>query len=819
MNFASVPLRHWFCLACFCLFANAAIAQAPEYFEVRDIEVIGNTRTDAAAIRLLSGISLGDSIRLNGDLFAKAIKLLWDQQLFEDIKIVNAKQVPGAVWLEIQVVEGPRLVGIQFFGIKKGPIDDLQNLLVDYRMTANSPLHKKAVRNVISSYYRENERPLATIEIIEKQTEQQQTDYEYHITIEPGPRCRASDLRIESDCDVSQAGMRKAMANTAPWRLLDPLRKSRYSDENFAEDQKALLEFIQNEGYTDATISSCRADHIKKGEFKLNVTIDCGQRYHLRNVSWVGNKLHTTVQLSEILGMKSGDVYDRDLLNRRLFYDNGRDLSGFYMDQGYVFFQCEVNELRVENDSVDIEIRVFEGVKARIGKVTIEGNVRTNDHVILREIETRPGDLFSRRSIIYSQQRLGQLGLFNPETIDIKPYPNKEDGTVDLVYKVEEVINDKLNLSGSWSPYNKTIVGGVGLDFKNFSLRNIFSREGWKGLPAGDGQRLNLSYQTTGNDYFSFAFGFTEPWLGGRKPNALSLSAYYSYRADGDSGSLNLYGGALGFSHRPKWLGRATMAHELSYQKYKMDSFDVFDLSTGTAENISYQLGFYRNTTKTLIYPREGFIFKSTFKTTSPESKWDGVSDYSDWTDQELYRRLEYFKIKSSVSIYRPLDKGKKLVLHGHMGFGYLGAYSQSKGVVPFERFFLGGAGFTLNSLEAREFIGLRGYEDGSVSAADGDPLIAKYTLELRYPIVLKPSLSMYLLGFAEAGNTWGALDEFDPFNVKKSAGFGARLYLPYIGQLGFDWGWGFDALENDASHVPGSGRPTITIGFNIGQL
>ncbi|MFT6983858.1 MAG: outer membrane protein insertion porin family [Crocinitomicaceae bacterium] len=515
------------------------------------------------------------------------------------------------------------------------------------------------------------------------------------------------------------------------------------------------------------------------------------------------------------------------------------------MDRGYLFFQVIPVETNVQAHHINYQMRIIEGKEARVKRVIIKGNTKTNDYVIRREIRTKPGDLFNRNDIIRTQRELAQLGYFNEQAFQVNPIPNPQDGTVDIEYVVEEKSSDQIELSGGYGGTGLDgkgrIIGTLGLTFNNFSTKNIFKKGAWTPLPGGDGQRVSLRVQTNGKFYRGYNFSFTEPWLGGKKPNSLTFGANWTLLGNGFAptnesfSGLRLAGVNIGLGRRKKFPDDWFQAYyELSLQQYFVKNDTRFGLFTdGTANDLAFRYVLQRNSVSSPIYPQGGSNIKFTAKATLPYSMWDGVDDYSTLSNEERFKTLEYYKFKLTGEWYFPLTPDKKLVLMPRIGFGFQGAYNYDKGLTPFERFHLGGSGLTgVNQIGGQEIIALRGYEDGSggLNSDGGDPLIAKYTLELRYPISLNPSATFYVLGFAEAGNTYPTLRDFNPLNVKRAAGVGIRVFLPMFGMLGLDYGWGFDTLDSWAGGFQGPSdidvvnkgyytKLNFTIGMNLGEL
>jgi outer membrane protein insertion porin family len=603
------------------------------------------------------------------------------------------------------------------------------------------------------------------------------------------------------------------------WKIFT---SSKYLEEKYQEDKNKIALKYADKGYRDAQIVSDTIYKVNDNRINIHIKISEGHQYFFRNITWLGNTKHTSQELNTILGIKKGDVYDQSVLDQRLLMSqNGRDVSSLYMDDGYLFFSVTPVEINVENDSIDLEMRIYEGKQARINKVTVTGNVKTNDRVIMREIRTKPGQLFSRSDIIRTQRELAQLGYFDQEKLGVNPVPNPADGTVDIDYTVEEKPSDQLELSGGYGA--NQLVGTLGLSFNNFSARNFFKKGAWRPLPSGDGQKLSLRAQTNGKYYQSYNASFTEPWLGGKKPNSFSVTVFYSIQTNGTSSSsenhqeIDISGISVGLGKRLKKPDDYfTIYHEISYQYYTLRNYgSTFLFSNGVANNLSFQETISRNSIDAPIYPRTGSQVSLTLQLTPPYSLLNNLN-YKTATDAQKYKFIEYHKWKFSSSWFTKL--AGNLVLNTKIQYGFLGLYNRNLGASPFERYYLGGDGLSGYALDGREIIALRGYENNSVTprnsnnAQIGGTIFDKYTFELRYPISLNPSATIYFLSFAEAGNSWLKFKEFNPFSVKRSVGAGIRIFLPVFGILGLDYGYGFDKITND---------PTANGGhfhFSIGQ-
>ncbi len=579
---------------------------------------------------------------------------------------------------------------------------------------------------------------------------------------------------------------------------------------------------------------------VKDSRLRLDITVEEGNMFHWRNVSITGNTKHTTEELLGILNISKGDVYNKKRLDSRLYMNpSGQDISSLYMDDGYLGFYPDPVELLVEGDSIDLDLRIREGRQFRIRSILIKGNTKTNEHVVRREIRTKPGQLFNRSDVMRTQRELSTLGYFNPESLGVNPIQDPRTGTVDLEYTVEEKPSDRLELSGGWGAGR--VVMSLGVSFTNFSLRNTFKKGAWTPLPAGDGQTLNLRAQTNGRYYQSYSMSFVEPWLGGRKPNSLSFSAYYSVQSNGERNFVNtsegrvrnpnlqrldIIGATLGIGKRLTWPDDYFILRQnLSYQNYDLRNFSsgsvVFDFVNGNSNVLAYQFQVSRNSVDQPFFARTGSDITFSVKATPPFSLWMGNGrDYASLPAEQRYQWAEFHKWKFTTQWFNKLTNSKSghnLVLMARAGFGFLGRYNDAVGNSPFERFYLGGAALTGFQLDGREVVGLRGYDDFSLSPNTGNFAVAKYTTELRFPVSLNPSATIYTLAFAQAGNTWSSFNEFNPFKLYRSAGVGLRLFLPMFGPMGLDYGWRLD----DVPDQPNMARSQFhfTIGIDLGEL
>lgn len=817
---------------------------APKEYEIGGVIVAGAPHLDPNVITLLSGLNQGDKVTVPGDKFSTAIANLWKQGLFEDVKIVATKVQGKYIFLRIDVVERPRLSKFALKGMTKSEADDVREKirLIKGKVVTDVLVAETQVK--VREFFVNKSYLDAKVTITQVKDEKLENAVILTIDVNKGNKIRIKNININGNNSISTWKLRRTFKETKRRRWYNPFNQGKYDEENYEKDKKAMIAKYNEKGYRDMKIASDSMYRVGKKRVSININLSEGNKYYFRNISWVGNSKYSTKVLTDVLGIKKGDVFDQTQLDAKLFMNaNGNDVSSLYMDEGYLFFNVTPVETMVTSDSIDLEMRVYEGRQATIDKVTVVGNTKTNDRVILREIRTKPGQLFRRSDVIRTQRELSQLGYFDPEKMNVVPTPNQATGTVDIEYTVEEKPSDQIELSGGYG--GGRIVGTLGVSFNNFSGRNFFKKDAWRPLPSGDGQRLSVRAQSNGLYFQSYNISFTEPWLGGKKPNSLSVTGYYSVQTNGqkkrvtdedgnkianpERASLDIVGISVGLGKRLKWPDDYfTLYQEISYQYYVLNNYSsIFSFSNGYSNNIYYKASVQRNSLQgNPIFPSGGSQIAITGQWTPPYSLFDG-KDYTDpaMTDQVRYKFVEYQKYKVTTSFFTPLTnkrgadgkEARNLVLRTSAGFGFLTSYNSKVGQSPFERFFLGGSGLTGYALDGREIIALRGYDDQSLSSNTGSSYIVKYSAELRFPITLNPQATIFVLGFTEGGNSWTKARDFNPFQVYRSAGLGLRVYLPMFGLLGFDYGWRLDNVPNNLGMQKGQFH--FTIGASIGEL
>ncbi len=836
----------------------------PQEYVIAGIEVQGIRYLDTQVLLQISGLSVGDKIYVPGDAITNSVKKLWNHGLFSDVKILADKISGDKIWLRVVLQERPRLAEVNYSGVTKSEKDDITKkvlLLKGSQVTDNQVnTAQKAIKNIFLDKGFLN----TEVKIIQRDDTTQNNSVILDINVDKKSKVKIAEIVYHGNNNLKASTLDRSMKKTKAKKITNFFHSKKFLGEKYTEDKVNLIKKYNEKGYRDATIVRDSVTKLEDGLVKLDIWVEEGDKYYFRSIKWVGNTVYPSEYLNAVLGIKKGDVFDQKRLDKRT-KDDEDAVSNEYLDHGYLFFNLNPVETNIESDSIDLEMRIYEGRQATIDKILISGNTKTNEHVARREIRTLPGDLFSKSDIIRTVRELSQLGHFDPESINPDVRPKPENGTVDVEYKLVEKANDQIELSGGWGA--RMFVGTVGLKFSNFSVRNIFNKEAWRPLPTGDGQTLSLRAQTSGKFYKSYSLTFTEPWFGGKKPNSFTFSfsfqnvnysannyynsynnAYSGYGGYGGYGySPYGYGGygyspysygygsgygynstssyqasendqvqktttaAIGYGYRLKWPDDFfTLYHEVSYQHYKLQNMAsyYYFLNDGTANgdggfnNFSFKTVFGRNSMDNPLYTRSGSSFSLGLQFTPPYSLLNGV-DYSDpgLTNEERYKWIEYHKWTFKGDWFSPLTKNRNLVLHTKFEYGFLGYYDKNR-KSPFEGFRVGGSGMSGYNLYGSEIISLRGYKDYSLSNYYGSNLYNKLSMELRYPVILKPSSTIYVLSFLEAGNAWNEYKYYNPFKLHRSAGVGVRIFLPMFGLMGIDWGYGFDKVagQSDAA-------------------
>jgi outer membrane protein insertion porin family len=866
-------------------------ARVPKEFIIAGVSVTGIHHLDTAIVLSISGLQPGDKVMIpGGDVFAKSIQNLWRQKLFSNVQIYLTKVQDDRVWIELSVAERPRLGNFKFIGIKKSEAEELQGKIGLAKQTIITENMRRNIKEVITKFYADKGFQNVTVRVVEKDDPAFVNSKYVTIYVNKGDKVHIDEVRIFGNDNVDELKLKKQMKGTkemskltlypthvpSPYgttkkmsfhdymkdwgflsfsktkQLLDPyfrfklFSSAKYSPKKYEEDKEKIIQYYNSLGYRDAQIVAdtiISDTNISRSKIYVDLKVNEGRKYYFGNISWKGNAKYSDSLLGAILGINKGDVYNLEILNKRLgkeLSQEGGDISGYYMDDGYLFFRIEAVETAVYNDTIDHEIRITEGPQARIKKVTISGNERTKDHVIRRELRTVPGDLFNRSELIRSQRELANLQYFNQETINPGVVPNADDGTVDINWKLEEKSSDQLELSAGWGG-GIGLTGTLGVTFNNFSIKNIWKKSAWDPLPTGDGQKLSLRVQSNGKAFRSYNFSFTEPWLGGKKRNSFTIgynNSKYSNAFDpltgqidqarSDTNYLKVNGFSVALGKQLKWPDDYfSLVYTLSYTQYKMRNYPVFEgIKDGTSNNLSLKIALQRSSVFDPVFPRSGSNFVASVQFTPPYSLFnpDIVNSSNPYKNPEYHKWR--FNAEWYVPIGRPLgaEKNRQFVLKLAAKYGFMGRYNKKLDYSPFERFQLGDAGLTNNfGLLGYDIIAQRGYpvyesSDPTVnpdqqSASKFFTIFNKYQLEMRYPLVTNPGSTIYGLAFFEAANGWYNFKDYNPFRLRRSVGVGMRFFLPMFGLLGFDYGVGLDRI------TPGGGlknasRFTFMLGF-----
>lgn len=789
--------------------------EKPVEYKIAGITIQGITNLDKNAIITLSGLTVGDKIMIPGEEISKAITKLWAQNLFADIQIQVSKILGTNIFLDIVLQELPRL---SKFGFKGGSKSEVEKIREKVELVRGKIVNDNLINNtkhVVKEYFTEKGFLNANVSITQITDTAEVANVILEINIDKGEKIKINEINFKGVTKFKIKKLKRQLKDTKEKSFFRIFKTSKFLDEAFEADLQSIVALYNEKGYRDARIVKKEMVNVSDKLISINLTIEEGLQYHFRDISWLGNTKYDSDYLDQLLGINSGDIYDQKMMNDRLQMSmSGTDISSLYMDDGYLFFNIDPIEILAEKDSIDFEIRIYEGKQATINKVSVTGNTKTNDHVIMREIRTKPGELFRRSDVIRSQEEINRLNYFNPQTLGVTPKPDPQTGNVDIEYTVEEKPSDQIELQGGWGAGR--VVGTFGLTFNNFSLRNFFNKETWSPLPSGDGQRISLRASSNGSFFQNYSFSFTEPWLGGNKPNSLSFTIYQSiqnYSTPTVENRMDITGVNLGLGKRLRWPDDYFSTNQsISFQQYKLTNRQLVPgFSNGTSKNITFKSVVSRSSIFDPIFPKAGSQFTLTGHFTPPYSLFND-KDYGSMELAEKYEWLEYFKVKFSSTWYT--NPFANLVIKANSEFGFLNSYNKDVGLPPFERFYVGGDGLTGFAMDGREVIGLRGYANQTVSQhlTAGGSIYSKYYLEMRYPLSLDPSATVYATAFAEAGNAWDSFDKFNPFEVKRSLGFGIRIFMPMFGLLGVDFGHGYDPLEGATEK---SGWQTH---FSIGQ-
>ena len=828
------------------VYPDISYAGTPKTLVLGGINVSGIEGYEDYMLAGISGLSVGQEITVPGNEITDAVKRYWRHGLFSDVKISADSIVGDKIYLHVSLALRPRVSVINYVGLKKSEREDMENKLGLLKGAQITPNMIDRAKILAKRYFDDKGFKNADIEIRQRDDVSNKNQVILDVIIDKKEKMKVRDIIIEGNAQLSSRKikggfLRKgAFAKTHEAGKLSSLFKAKkFTPERWAADKKKLIEKYNELGFRDATILEDTVWNADEKHVNIHIKVNEGKKYYLRNITWVGNTVYSTDYLSAVLGMKKGDVYDQKLLNKRLTEDEDA-VGNQYWNHGYLFYNLQPTEVNIVGDSIDLEMRIVEGQQAHLNKVRINGNDRLYENVVRRELRTKPGDLFSKEALQRSARELATMGHFDAEKVSPDVRPNYEDGTVDINWNLEQKSNDQIEFSLGWGQTG--LIGKIGLKLNNFSMRNLFGKNKERRglLPIGDGETLSLGAQTNGKYYQSYNASYSTAWLGGKRPLQFNVSVFYSKQTGVNSNyynnnaryayynSLNGYGrsyynnyenyydpnqyiqmlgASVGWGKRLRWPDDFfVLSMDLSYTRYMLKNWRYFIMSNGNANNINLGLTLSRNSTDNPMFPRRGSEFMASVTVTPPWSKWDG-KDYRNLANdpksptfakeqQEKYRWVEYHKWKFKSKTYTALSGGQKcFVLMSRIEFGLLGSYNSYK-KSPFETYYMGGDGMSGYSTGyAEETIGLRGYENGSLTpyGAEGYAY-TRMALELRYPFMLG-NTTIYGLGFAEAGNAWADTRKFNPLQLKRSAGLGVRIFLPMVGLMGIDWAYGFDKV------------------------
>ena len=860
-------------------------------YKVASVKVVGNKFFDENLLISIANINVGDEIKIpSSDVFSKAITKLWSQNYFSNVQIYLTNLEGKNISVEIQVTERPRLSKFYFRDIRKGESDDLSGKtgLVPNRVVTENM--KITAVEAIKKYYAEKGYQDAKVKVVEQKENAANNTLSLNFYITKGSKIHINNINFGGNNFVEESKLKKQLKDTKEQsrftlyptydkgmiveakhytfddylkekgyltfsrtkKVLDPYVRLKFSSakfdsKKFTSDLDNILEYYNTLGYRDAVILKDTVYHTKKGDLNIDIKLSEGRRYYFGNISWRGNTKYGDSILTTILGIRKGDIYNMDILNKKLGKNagpEGGDISGLYQDDGYLFFRTDPVETAVYNDTIDFEIRIVEGPQATIKNVRIAGNDRTKEYVIRRELRTIPGEKFSRTDLVRSNREIAQLNYFNQEKIQINPVPNPEDGTVDINYTVEEKSSDQLELSAGWGGVIG-LTGTLGVSFNNFSIRNIWKKSAWDPLPMGDGQKLSIRVQSNGKAFRSYNFSFTEPWFGGKKRNGLTFSIYNTKYGQTYNPTTGLYdpnysskssitttGATIALAKQLKWpddffsLTTALSFTRYNLNNYAIDPVNLPGFTNGYAHNLNVKFTLLRSSVDQPLFPRTGSSFMASLQVTPPYT----LIDKNIVTSVNPYEWIEYHKWRFNGEWYTPIGKpggaerNKQFVLKTSVKLGYLGRYNSNLQISPFERFQVGDAGLSNQfALLGYDIIAHRGYPVYNNSDPKINPdqqstrqyftIFNKYTMELRYPLSLNPSSTIYALGFFEAANGWYSMKDYNPFQLRRSVGLGMRFFLPMFGLLGFDYGIGIDRL-NGTNTLKDAARFTFMLGF-----
>ena len=811
----------------------------PVKYKVGGIKVEGNTFYSDQQIISLTGIQPGMEVTVPGEALSNVVERLWLQRYFEDVSLtVDSLNVAGdSAWFSIRIKERPRVSRWSFTGVTSGERKDIQERVNLRPGREFSEYVEKTTSDIIRRYFAEKGFLLCEVTAETVKDSIIRNAIRVNFNIDKGEKIKIKDINFIGNDNVKDFKLARSMKKTKSNKIYNFFSSKKFNEEEYFNDKKNVISAFNEEGFRDARLVRDSIYYVEPNRLGIDLVFDEGDRYYFGDINWTGNSVYSSDALNSVLAIGKGDIYDVVTMEHRL-YGGGKqtdyDITKLYRDNGYLFFNVTPVETNIQNDTVDVELRISEGKQATLNNIIINGNDLTNERVVRRQLFTRPGYLFSQTDFERSIREIASLGQFDPEAImsegGYSIIPNQLDNTVDIIYNVTEKPSSQLEVSGGWG--GNTFVATVGVSFNNFSTRRMFDKGAWRPVPLGDAQNLAFRFQTNGTYYTALTASFTEPWLFGKKPTSLNLGAYYTRQTNSylainllrNDRQMEVFGFSASIGTRLKWPDNYFVLYNgLSWQTYKLTNWysGYFIFDDGIAHNLSYSFNLVRNSTDQQIYPRQGSEFSFLLQLTPPFSllrKFDYDADgnkvavgsykdvnYDNWTSSQRYKWIEYHKWKLSGAVYTRL--AGDLVLMTRAQFGYLGYYNRNWGYSPFEGFLVGGDGMSGYSTYGSEVISLRGYENYSLTPyepsaynsngyAYAGNVYDKFTVELRYPVIMQPSSTIYVLAFLEGGNCWSDIRDFNPFQIKRSAGVGVRIFLPMIGLLGVDWGYGFDTAD-----------------------
>ena len=803
----------------------------PKRYIIGDIKVKGVKLHSKDQVIAVSGLQKGDEITVPSEQLSEVVKRIYQQRFFSNVGLyidsLSANKDTCSLVLELQ--ERPRVSRWTFKGIKKSEQTDLTERVKLRRGGEFSDYVVKSTTDIIKKYFSEKGFLKAEVSVEQEVDTVVKNAIRVTFNVNKGPKVKIEKINFIGNENIKSSKLASAMKKTKDRRFINFFRSKKFNEKEYENDKNSMISVFNEAGYRDAKIVKDSIYYITDDRLAIDFKLEEGKKYYFRDINWTGNSIYSADQLNAVLMIGKGDIYDVVTMEKRLFGDPKQqhmDVRKMYTDNGYLFFNLMPVEVKIDGDSVDVEMRIFEGKPATFSNIIINGNTITNEKIARRALFTRPGYLYSQSDFERSLREISSMGHFDPEVaMSEKGYsilPNQMNNTVDIAYNLEEKPNSQLELSGGWG--GNTFVGTLGVSFNNFSFKRMFEKTAWRPVPLGDGQSLSIRFQTNGTYYTALSASFIEPWLFGKKPTSLNVSLYYTrqtnsyYFYQNTDEYMEVFGAAVGIGTRLKWPDNYfVLYNELSWQTYTLHDWNYnFLFNTGKSNNASYKISLNRNSTDQPIYPRKGSDMLLSVQLTPPYSAFRSKdTNYKGMTDEERYKWIEYHKWTFKGTLYTQIIGD--LVLKTSANFGYLGYYNRDLGYSPFEGFILGGDGMSGYNTYGSEIIGLRGYPNNSLTPIVGNAYAGnvydKFTVELRYPVVLQPQSTIYALAFLEGGNCWADIKDFNPFSIKRSAGVGLRVMLPIVGMLGIDWGWGFDPVPTEGLRRGGS-----QFHFMIGQ-